>query len=793
MKKLVLHFFPLFLLPVLLCACSKANYEESRTVSLPAVPSPHTEYRSSFIPLTGSFEGSLEPILSTDKGFFAFGEEPVGGQDSTDPNESLYSDFLYSVDSSGYAEKLPSFQPFLPPDTEEADPSSCTFISLSQPAVTPDGNFVALLEQYRVWYDAPDKGRGSDELYQYYQYELQYDIVRLNTDGALISRSPVQLDIDDSRLHADHTVCDSDGNLLIFRGSLLFAVAADGSIAYRLPCEGSPVRALSLPDGRIAVLVDHDGDLSLLPLDPGTHAPGKPVHLPPTAQVPIPGTGNYDFYYSDGIALYGGKLVEGGPVRLFRWMDYDICGDCLDSTSLHISDDGMIWGILRIPEADTEKAELFTLTRATAGSLPDREVLTFAQLQDSDRQFNRRIAAFNRSQDRVRIEIRDYTVYNSEKDPSAGAAVFLRELLAGGGTDLMPLASLPYRQLAAKGLLENLYPYLDADPELSRNDILPNVLSALEVNGFLYQTASGFSVRTLTGPADLVGTAPGWTYDEYDTAVRKLSADGTAPLFLTTCGQALQALLALNMDRFLEADSGEVRLDAGEFRKLLDFASLFPVAIGQEDSGNSAPADSSPQKTQQFLSEFCLCSMDALLWNELSYGGKVTCVGWPTDSGVGSVMLMDDGCAIGSSCRNKDAAWTFLRSLLTEEGQAQVYTIPTNRKVFDRKLTEATAGTFLKDSSGADILDQDGNRIPESLGEWFDESGTEHSIYALSPEQASDFLAVIESCTHAADDGSLLYTAVQAEIPAYFEGRISLEEVCSRIQSSASLSSADSP
>ena len=56
---------------------------------------------------------------------------------------------------------------------------------------------------------------------------------------------------------------------------------------------------------------------------------------------------------------------------------------------------------------------------------------------------------------------------------------------------LYDLSSLNAASLAVGGKLENLYPYLDADPELSRESFYPNVLKAQEIRGGLYNVEKG--------------------------------------------------------------------------------------------------------------------------------------------------------------------------------------------------------------------------------------------------------------------------------------------------------------
>lgn len=87
-----------------------------------------------------------------------------------------------------------------------------------------------------------------------------------------------------------------------------------------------------------------------------------------------------------------------------------------------------------------------------------------------DDNIQKAILSFNRSGGDYRIEVTDYSEFNTEEDYSAGMTKLTTEIMSGDMPDILALGQLPYRQLAAKGLLADLYPYLDGDGALSRDD-----------------------------------------------------------------------------------------------------------------------------------------------------------------------------------------------------------------------------------------------------------------------------------------------------------------------------------
>jgi ABC-type glycerol-3-phosphate transport system substrate-binding protein len=275
------------------------------------------------------------------------------------------------------------------------------------------------------------------------------------------------------------------------------------------------------------------------------------------------------------------------------------------------------------------------------------------------------IVKFNRANDKYRVEIIDYAEA-SDGDWEAARNKLNTEIMSGHVPDIFCLDGLNYTQLASKGLLEDLYPYLDKDPELKREDFFPNLLSALEVNGGLYQVVSGFSVETLCGAASIVGDTPGWTYDDFNAALEKMP-EGCTPLEpYVTRDQVMSSLLYADMDSFVDWTTGKVNFESDNFKQLLQFVKQFPAEYNWDEHDNSESTQDLLRQGRQMLTQTYLYGLDSILWNGANFGGQATYLGWPTSSGVGSIMRFENGFAMSKNCADKDAAWEFLRSMLTE-------------------------------------------------------------------------------------------------------------------------------
>ena len=755
-------------------------------------------WKSTFLPIAREDNDTpIQPILFTDDGVYASGQVTLGRREAAEGEVeeyegqfNIYGSMLYFISKDGRIEPLPKYVPVPPRDNPENYKDFYSYQNLGSPVMNADGNLMLLQMEGAGWFEGPESVYGTEEQYtgDYYHNEQNYDVVILSPEGEELSRAPVDLDTTNTWLNTYNIAKDPDGNLIVVMEMTLQAIAPDGSIAWSMQLDNYVNSMVTLADGSVAVMLFGDKGPELRPIDFEKKELGESFPIPDSAWTLFPGDENYDFYYTSGMFLYGFKLGEEEPVPVLNWMSCDINGDSVASQALKISSDGSITGITTDYSGGSIDTQLFTLTRVPADSLPKKQILTVAQLEYSpDYQLTNRMVRFNRTHDNVRLEYLDYSQYNTENDFSAGITKFNTEVMAGNLPDIIPTNQIAYRQIASKGLLEDLYPYLDKDPELKREDFFPNLLSALEVNGGLYQVVSGFSVETLCGAASIVGDTPGWTYDDFNAALEKMP-EGCTPLEpYVTRDQVMSSLLYADMDSFVDWTTGKVNFESDNFKQLLQFVKQFPAEYNWDEHDNSESTQDLLRQGRQMLTQTYLYGLDSILWNGANFGGQATYIGWPTSSGVGSIMRFENGFAMSRSCADKDAAWEFFRSMLTESGQTNQYNIPSNRNVFNKQLEDFMTPRYRKDADGNILLDENGEKIEESRGGWIDDSGVEHHIYAMTQEQADEVLSIIETCTKVASYDTSIYDIVNEQAQAFFAGQKSVDEVARLIQSKANI------
>ncbi len=780
-----------FVMVFSLAACGGAN-DETEISSEPQTVSEYA-YKSDFTKISTSAQWGITPAVYTDDGFYATGMEKVGKleipEGKTEEYEGqydIYGSVLYFVSFDGKAERLPNFVPTPPEENPEGYRDFSSYHNFGKPAVNSEGKLVALEDSYTGWYDGPEESYNTDDSWNYYKYKEEYSILILDTDGTELSRALVNYDASNSYIDSYSAICDTNDNLLVTSDQKILAIAPDGEIAYSIDCENYVDTLIRIQDGTIAVMSYGTNGPELRPVDLETKSLGTAYSIPNDAWSLIPGSDGYDFYYSSGLYLYGFTLGEEAPVRILNWMDCDINGDNLNGSSVSVRGDGSIVGVISEYYNESTENQIFTVSRVPADSLPKKEILTVAQIEYSNYELNNRIIRFNRSHDDVRLEIKDYSLYNTEDDYSIGMTKFMTEVTAGNIPDIIPMSSLSYKQLAAKGVLEDLYPFIDADKELKREDFFPNLLAALEVGGGLYQVTSAFSVDTLVGASSIVGDTPGWTYEEFNEALARMP-EGCTPLEpYITRDTVLSNLLYADMDSYVDWSTGQVRFDSDDFKQLLQFAREFPADYNWDNYEDESTEERVAQG-RQMLMQCNLYSLDSLLYNNTTFGGSSTYIGWPTSGGVGSIMHLDTGYAMSSKCSNKEAAWEFLRGMLTQEGQADVYMIPSNRNVFDAKLKDLMTPKYFTNADGSYVLDENGERVQQARGQYIDNNGELQNIYCMTQEQADQILSVIETCTKVANYDTSIFDIVNEQAQAFFAEQKSLDDVVRLIQSKANI------
>ena len=774
-----------------LCACGSQPQSEATPTAAPD----ELVYTGKFTALPVTPENGLSTLAYTDDGLYAQTWEKIGEREIPEGAEiryegeyDLFGPALYFVSYDGTARRLEKYQTIPVPEDDQDRMDYYGSSSLERMMLQDDGTLIVLESQYINWYDGPESERFGDNQWEYRINERHYYLRKLDADGSELSRAELELpdEQEDSYLNTYGCLLDSSGSLLIIEEQHLLSYAQDGTLNYMITCDEYPETLVRLRDGELAVSCWGDTGAVLYLVDTEKHELGEKLDFPPRVYNFLNGGGDFDLYYTNGTNLYGFCIGDEEGTKLLNWINVDVNPDRLSGYT--IDGDGNIRGLISDWSGDRVSNELVLLERVPASTLPVKQELRLAVLY-LDYQAQQKIIDFNRHSSTTRILVQDYSEFDTEDDYSAGLTKLTTEILAGNIPDLLGMNQLPYDQLASKGLLEDLYPYLDADEELSRSDFFPTVLSAMEYNGGLYQVAPSFQILTLIGASSVVGDTPGWTYDDFNAALASMPA-GCSPLDqYTTREDVLRSLVSLEMDRLVNWATGECHFDSQDFIDILNFSNRFQADFDW-DSYEWSVEESTENRIaegRQMLMTGNIYSVDDLLYNDFYFGGESTYIGYPTSEGVGSMMSLTSGFAMSSRCADKAAGWAFLRTVLSEEYQRDVWGLPINKVAFDAKLQEAMTPEYQTDADGNYVLDENGERIQISRGGIGMADGSVYYFYALTQEQADKLLDVINSTTRVMNSNDSLLALILEEAQPFYAGQKSAEEVARLTQSKVKL------
>ena len=80
-----------------------------------------------------------------------------------------------------------------------------------------------------------------------------------------------------------------------------------------------------------------------------------------------------------------------------------------------------------------------------------------------------------------------------------------------------------------------------------------------------------------------------------------------------------------------------------------------------------------------------------------------TMIGYPTDTGNGALLSIYGGLAISEKCANKDGAWAFLKTILSDDFQTNQWNLPVTVSAFDQFMEAAMTPEYYTDENGEQV------------------------------------------------------------------------------------------
>ncbi|MCI8528836.1 MAG: extracellular solute-binding protein [Lachnospiraceae bacterium] len=478
-----------------------------------------------------------------------------------------------------------------------------------------------------------------------------------------------------------------------------------------------------------------------------------------------------DFLIYDNTTVYEYDLATQTKEEVFEWLDSDIDGNTVSVCGA--LEDGRFVVVYEDWQNDDRGVALLTKTKSS--QLAQKETIVIGTLYGGS-DLQSMAVKFNKSNDKYRISIRDYMPDGEDYEARlrTGITNMNNDVTSRNCPDILDLSGVNVAQLSAKGLFEDMTPYLEKSSVLSREDFVENVLTAYTYQDVLVSIPKNFSIHTMVGSKDDFEGKDGWTLEEM---VAYGEAHPEAELFDDMPkAQMMNYMMVFNEGAFIDWSTGECKFDSDEFKNLLNFVNRFPDEVDYAAGGASTPTRI--QNGEVLLDMTAISNFEDVQVPIEEFQGNAAFIGFPlADGQSGHALIADQACAILAKSNHKDGAWAFIESWLTEEEGKYSWGFPVLKSQLDEKIAEATKVEYYENENGEMVAWEGGSSVEY-------EDGWSYTYHTTTQEEVDMVMALIDAARPVSYNfGSEVVKIITEEAEAFYKGQKSVDEVAKVIQS----------
>ncbi len=464
--------------------------------------------------------------------------------------------------------------------------------------------------------------------------------------------------------------------------------------------------------------------------------------------------GRYDIVAGSSTALFAYDAKSGDSVKLFEWLDVNINYDRLCVVLMTEEGGAFCLGI------DDKTGTIFAdmLTPVSEAELPEKTVLTVGITSTGGFDWDK-ILEFNRNNEEYYLKAIFYTDEENGGVFGAGAQKLALDVTTGAAPDIYQIDDIPAETFARRGAFCDLTPLIERD--LGENALYKPFADKISVDGRIYEAYSDFILVTVVGLKKSVGAAEDWSFDKLRAAYAALPPGAAAFDGGNTTEFILKELLSGGIYDFVDFEHAACDFESGEFASMLEFAAS---AAGNEHEGESFAA---MENGELLLSTAYVYEPGMYaLYRAHSTKEEVSVVGYPSKSGGTALLFAGGGFAISAGSAHKEAAWEFVKQLLTEENQSKSLEnpgFPTNAAAFEKYLAAEKAPPV-----GGGTAYHYGNGV---------------NFDSVTEQERQELRELIDGATfYREKDYADIISIIREESAHFFAGNCSAEDCAARVQ-----------
>lgn len=299
------------------------------------------------------------------------------------------------------------------------------------------------------------------------------------------------------------------------------------------------------------------------------------------------------------------------------------------------------------------------LTGCSGKEQYDEHTIVLGVLSGGGQSIEEAVATYNHSQSEYQVVLKDYGNNDNAIDK------MIMDIMTDSTPDILFLNTLPLEQYVEKGLLEELTPYFDKDPDCSIEDLLPNVYETMKIENGVYFTSPGFAVFTIGSSKQLTGETTGYTIPEFEELLETQTNKDIQPFYNTYKGHLLTTLCCYNLGDYVNWKTGTCSFDGEQFRTILKICNEW----GETELKNTEveePELVSSGKELFVLTEVTLRNM---AYNREMFPDDINYIGYPCNDRQGTYMKFNTMLGMNAKSKKKEGAWSFMHMFMTKDFQ----------------------------------------------------------------------------------------------------------------------------
>ena len=499
--------------------------------------------------------------------------------------------------------------------------------------------------------------------------------------------------------------------------------------------------------------------------------------------------------YFDGIGnvfmtTEGIQLVDFDSKTVTEGFSFDSCNvnrsDVSGLKLMSYSEDEIVFmgTVFRMSSAmsmtSMDEHQIIVLTKADSNPNAGKTVLKAATCGSIDYAMSEAVCIFNETNPDyfIKFDTRYEVSKHIDGDVSYEDAEAMREAYADAEIELSN--QLTVDLMAGEGpdiifdtshlsQLNNDDYLVDLSEKINTEGLFSNIIDAAKVDGKLYQIPLTFGVTGVVTHQDSVEAGKtGFTFDEYADFVSN-ELNGYDPLAMDQTEFFIMCMEAMN-EQFVDAD-GNVNYDNEAFRALAEYTYDNVVAPVEDnyDEEDYVAMENDLRDYGAMLSQDGSFLM--MIENIQAESNNATLLGLPSIDGRGPLLSVECSVAISAQAVDVDACWSFVETLTSKDIQ-EYYAESSFQSPINIEAYEASAGQLIDSYNETIAMYSTYLSAAEIAMYGLDTTPIDESVI-------SSYEDMIASCSSVATTDPAVVAIIREEMPAYFSGQKTLDDVIS--------------